>query len=471
MLSLGTLYFISEWLVRIAMLVYVPQRRTPASARAWLLLIFFLPWPGLVLYALIGRAYVPRKRLEQQIRLAELMHAMPELLGHPEAGLSYHLDVGEAARLAARLGSFEPVGDNTIELIKDYQHSLERLLADIDCAQHSVHLLYYIFANDATGSRAADVVIRAARRGVKCRVLLDSVGSRPALRRLAPGLRKAGVEVVPLLPLRILRPGRMRLDLRNHRKIAVIDGRIGYIGSQNIVDCNANPGLMNEELVARIVGPAVHQLQAVLLADRFQETTQSIADAALFPQPLRGGTAVAQILPSGPGHQEGNTQQVLVSLLYAARRRVVLTTPYFVPDATLHAAMRTVAARGAEVHLIVSRHSNKPLVQFAQQSYFEDLLAAGVHIHLYGGGFLHAKHASIDDDVAMIGSSNLDIRSFALNSEVTLLVYDRAVVHELEQIQEEYMRSSIMLTLDAWQRRPALRRWVQNIARLSDTLI
>jgi len=471
MLSLGTLYFISEWLVRIAMLVYVPQRRTPASARAWLLLIFFLPWPGLLLYALIGRAYLPRRRLEQQIRLVELMQSMPELLGQRPLQPSCQPEIAEAAQLAGRLGSFGVVDGNTIELLDDYQISLRRLLDDIEKARHNVHLLYYIFADDETGCRAVEAIERAARRGVICRLLLDSVGSRRALKRLAPKLRSAGVEVIGLLPLRLLRPGRVRLDLRNHRKIAVIDGEVGYVGSQNIVDCNANRGLLNEELVARIAGPAVHQLQAVLLADRFQETARAIADATLFPDPLPGGSALAQILPSGPGHQEGNTQQVLVSLIYAARRRVVLTTPYFVPDATLLAAMRTVAARGAEVHLIVSRYSNKPLVQFAQQSYFEDLLTAGVRIHLYGSAFLHAKHASIDDDVAIIGSSNLDIRSFALNSEVSLLVYDADVVHALRRIQDRYLAGSESITLEGWRRRPPARRWVQNIARLTDTLI
>src|SRR5690349_21980551 len=219
MLSLGTLYFISEWLVRIVMLVYVPQRRTPASARAWLLLIFFLPWPGLVLYALIGRAYLPRRRLEQQIRLAELMQSMPKLLGHATVHRPWHPEISEAARLASKLGSFEPVGDNTIELLDDYENSLTRLFQDVEQARQSVHLLYYIFADDGTGARAAEVIERAARRGVKCRMLLDSVGSRAALKHLAPRLRAAGVEVVALLPLRVLRPGRVRLDLRNHRKI------------------------------------------------------------------------------------------------------------------------------------------------------------------------------------------------------------------------------------------------------------
>ena len=472
MLTFGTAYLISEWLVRIVMLLYVPQRRSPASARAWLLLIFFLPVPAVLLYALIGRAYVPRKRLAQQLKLIEMMQMLSERSGRmapppppPPA------EIIEAARLARNLGSFGVAAGNRVVLIADYQESLERLLADIHAAHSSVHLLYYIFAEDHIGQRAAEALEQAAQRGVKCRVLLDSVGSRRTLRRFAPRLRGAGIEVVPLLPLRVLRPGRMRLDLRNHRKIAVLDGRIAYVGSQNIVDANANAGMLNEELVARVEGPVAHQLQALLLADRYQEVGKEIGDPGLFPGLLPAGVSAAQVLPSGPGHQEANTQRVLVSLIYAAHRRVVLTTPYFVPDTPFLAAMHTAAARGVEVHLIVSRRSNKPVVQFAQQSYYEELLVAGVHIHMYRAAFLHAKHVSIDDAVAVIGSSNLDIRSFALNSELSLLVYDSEVVGQLRRIQDRYLAESDEITLERWQRRSPVRRWLQNMCRLADTLI
>jgi len=472
MLTLGTAYLISEWLVRIIMLLYVPQRRSPASARAWLLLIFFLPIPGLVLYALIGRAYLPRKRLEQQLKLIEMMQQLSERSGRmapppppppPE--------IIEASRLARKLGSFVVAAGNRVELIADYRQSIERLLEDIHAAHSSVHLLYYIFAEDATGQRAAEALEHAARRGVSCRVLLDSVGSRGTLRRVAPRLRAAGIEVVALLPVLLLRPGGLRLDLRNHRKIAVIDGRIGYIGSQNIVDPDANRGMINQELVARVEGPVVHQLQALIVADRYQEVGEELRDPKLFPGLLPSGVSAAQVLPSGPGHQEANTQHVLVNLIYAARRRVVLTTPYFVPDSPFLAAMHNAAERGLEVRLIVSRRSNKPVVQFAQQSYYEDLLAAGVRIHLYRGAFLHAKHVSIDDSVAVIGSSNLDIRSFALNSELSLLVYDPVVVADLNRIQERYLADGDEVTLDAWRRRSPVRRWLQNMCRLADTLI
>ena len=472
MLTWGTAYLISEWLVRIVMLVYVPQRRSPASARAWLLLIFFLPALGVVLYALIGRAYLPPRRLAQQARIIELMQSMPQRFSWvPRSGLKIEPEIAQAVRLARNLGSFDVAQANRIELLPDYQGSLDRLLRDIAEARQSVHLLYYIFADDGTGRRAAEALEQAARRGVSCRVLLDSVGSRAALHKLTPRLRAAGVEVVPLLPLRVLRRGRVRLDLRNHRKIAVIDGAVGYVGSQNIVHDTANRGLTNEELVVRVEGPVVQQLQAVLLADHYQETGKEIEDGTLFPQPRPAGNSPAQVLPSGPGHQAGNTQQVLVSLIYAARRRVDLTTPYFVPDATFLMAMRTVAARGVEVNLVVSRHSNKPVVQFAQQSYYEDLLAAGVKIYLYRGAFLHAKYTSIDESVAVIGSSNLDIRSFALNSEVSLLVYDPQVVADLRRIQDRHIGDSDEVTLERWRQRSPVRRWLQNMCRLADTLI
>src|SRR4249920_1553525 len=194
MLTWGTAYVISEWLVRIVMLVYVPQRRSPASARAWLLLIFFLPALGLVLYAMIGRAYLPPRRLEQQARIIELMQSMPQRItsvAHPAP--RFEPEVAQAVRLAHNLGSFDVAQANRIEFLPDYQGSLDRLLRDIAEARQSVHLLYYIFADDGTGRRAAEALEQAARRGVSCRVLLDSVGSRAALHKLTPRLRAAGV--------------------------------------------------------------------------------------------------------------------------------------------------------------------------------------------------------------------------------------------------------------------------------------
>ncbi len=253
----------------------------------------------------------------------------------------------------------------------------------------------------------------------------------------------------------------------------MIDGHIGYVGSQNIVDPDANPRLTNEELVARVTGPVVRQLQAVLLADRFYETETMAGDRVedLMPELAEPGSSLAQVMPSGPGYHRGNLQQIMIALIHAARYRVVLTTPYFVPDEPFLLALCIAARRGVEVRLVLSRHSNKPIVHLAQQSNYEDLLDAGAHIHLYHGNFLHAKHATIDDCVALVGSSNFDIRSFALNNEVALLIYDREVVTQLRAVQRRYLEESDTLDLQAWRRRGVPARVAQNIARLADTLL
>lgn len=473
MFTWGGLYIASEWVIRLAMLFYVPQRREPAAARAWLLLIFFLPWLGLVLYAIMGRAFLPRARLEMQKTVSRLVRDLqPRILKDVLAQPDLPPEFAAAVALAQSRSDFAPCRDNRFELLADYNGAIERLVGDIDQASHHVHLLYYIFRDDATGNRVADALIRASARGVRCRLLGDGYGSWFSLRRLGPRLRAHGIEVVAVMPPRLWGRKAVRVDLRNHRKIAIVDARVGYVGSQNIVDPDANRGLTNEELVVRATGPVVRQLQAVFLADRYYEIEVRSQDHdELMPEVAESGPSIAQVLPSGPGYHTGATQQIIVALIHAARSRLVLTTPYFIPDAAFRLAVRSAADRGVDVHLIVSRYSNKRVVQLAQESNYDELLDAGVHIHLYHGNFLHAKHATVDDSVALIGSSNLDIRSFALNNEVSLLIYDSAVVADLRSIQARYLAAADTVDPERWRRRRIGVRVLQNIARLADSLL
>jgi cardiolipin synthase len=470
----GALYLASEWIIRLVMLFYVPQRRDPAAARAWLLLIFFLPWLGLVLYAVVGRAFLPRARLEMQQAVSRLIRELqPRILGSALAQPDLPLEFTPAVALAHARGDFAVCSGNRFELITEYRGAVDRLVADIEAATRHVHLLYYIVRDDDTGKRVADALARASSRGVSCRVLGDGFGSWFSFRRWAKQLRAQGMEVLLLMPPRLWGPKAVRLDLRNHRKIAVIDGRIGYVGSQNIVDPDANRGLTNEELVARITGPVVRQLQAVFLADRYYELGK-FPDSpleALLPESEPIGGSLAQVLPSGPGYHHQTTQQIMIALMHAARRRLVLTTPYFMPDPSFRLALRMAAERGVDTHLIVSRESNRPIVQLAQESNYDELLEAGVQIHLYYGNFLHAKHATVDEEIALIGSSNLDIRSFALNNEVSVLIYDPAVVSELRRIQTRYLAASEAVDRAQWVRRGVVRRTLQNTARLADSLL
>jgi cardiolipin synthase len=471
--SWGLMYVLSEWVIRLVMLVYVPQQRSADAARAWLVLIFLVPWPGLVLYALIGRIRYPKKRLEDEARAVLRIRSVQTEMATQSAFRPPELtnQARRTAGLVERLGAFGALGGNHVELLPDYQPAIDRLVQDIEAAKHHVHLLFYIFAPDATGRKVAAAVERAARRGVSCRLLLDAMGSAGGLRHLAPELRKAGVEVNAALPVDYFRRNAARLDLRNHRKLAVIDGGIGYVGSQNIVDPTFLAAYPNEELLARVVGPVVVQLQAVFLADRYQETESRLELSELLPPRTVGGEASAQVLPSGPGYPHENQQTVLVDLLHEARERVVITTPYFVPDEPFLEAMVTAALRGAEVRLVVPEHSNKLVTNWAQESHYARLLDAGIHIHLYAPHFLHAKHVTVDRFVAVVGSVNMDIRSFALDSEVSLLVYDAKVVAAFEAVQARYFAGSREVSRDVWSQRSLLRRVAQNTARLADSLL
>jgi len=471
--SWGLLYVLSEWAIRLVMLVYVPNRRSAAAARAWLVLIFLVPWVGLLLFALIGRIRYPRERLDAEARAVSRIRSVQSEMGSLSAFRLPELDgpAARSARLVERLGNFVPLAGNQVELLPDYQPAIDRLVQDIDGAQHHVHLLFYIFAADATGQKVAAALQRAQARGVSCRVLMDAVGSAGGLRRLGPALRRSGVEVLAALPVNFLRRNAARLDLRNHRKIAVIDGRIGYVGSQNIVDPGFIPAYPNEEMLVRVLGPVVVQLQAVFLADRYQETEHRLEVSELLPPRDVAGTSTAQVLPSGPGYPLENQQTLLVDLLHAATTRVVMTTPYFVPDEPFLQAMVTAALRGVEVRLVVPEHSNKRIANWAQESNYARLLEAGIHVHLYAPHLLHAKHVTVDRWLAVVGSVNMDIRSFALDSEVSLLVYDADVVAAFEAVQARYLAHSREVTRAAWSRRPLLRRVAQNTARLADSLL
>ena len=466
-------FIAAEWCVRLAMVVVVPFRRSPEAAKGWLLLIFFEPTAGLLLYLLIGRPKLPDWRAQRSAEFDELSKpTYARLARDPNI---FHPDVGagldHAVRLAENLGKLPILGGNDATILADYDGTIDRLVADIDAARNHVHLLYYIFGDDETASRVVEALGRAVDRGVECRVLADSLGSRPALPKLLPRLEKLGVLAEETLRVGFFRRRTGRIDLRNHRKIAVIDGAIAYIGSQNLIDSTFKPGLDYEELNARLAGPIALELQAVFAEDWYLESGEFLADARYFPDPRLAGTIPAQALPSGPGYPRENNQRLIVSLIHAANRRIVITMPYLIPDDALMQALQTAVLRGVDVTMIVPLQMDQVLVCLAQHSYYEDMLSYGIRICRYGKRFLHAKYVTIDDAIAWIGSSNLDIRSFALNAEIVVLLYDSGVCARLSVEQERYLRDGEFLKLETWQARPLRRKVAENLARLFSPLL
>jgi cardiolipin synthase len=469
----GWAFFVSEWVIRLVMLAVVPFRRTPAAAKGWLLLIFFVPWIGLLLYVLIGRPTMPRSRVEQMARLPQAMAKVRErVLNHPNI---FHPELTPGLEwtgyLAEKLGRMPPLGGNAAEIMVDYDAILARLAADIDRARNHVHLLYFLFAADTATAPVIDALGRAVKRGVVCRVLVDSMGSRSALPVLIPKLTALGVDVREMLPVGLFRFRRARLDLRNHRKIAIIDGLVALTGSQNLVASDFVAGITYEELVLRFTGPAVLELQYIFATDWFLETNAVLESRDVFPDPEITGSIPIQVLASGPDFPTQNNQRFIVALIHAARKQIKITTPYFIPDEPMLQALQTAVLRGVDVHLVVSEAAYQVIVSLAQRSYYKELLEAGIKVHLYQKSFLHAKFLTIDDHIGLVGTSNMDIRSFVLNAEHILVIHDPGMTSQLKTEQRRYIANCRALDLEQWRRRPFRVKLAEHLARLSSPLL
>jgi cardiolipin synthase A/B len=474
-----------SYLIGIVALFVIPENRKSSEATAWLLLIFLAPFVGVILFLLLGSPKLSRWRRAQQRtmnerikHLAEEAEQVPELrmIVDPPVPARYEPIVN----LNARLSGMPWLGGNTVELFTDYVGAVNRIVQDIEGAQRYVHVEYFMFANDAIGAPVIDALVRARERGIVCRVLIDHLGNigyhGPVLKRL----RAAGIPVHQMLPVKPFDNQWNRPDLRNHRKIVVVDGMIGFTGSQNLVEDtyhkrgNIRKGLHYIELIARLTGPVVHELNAAFVTDWFSETSE-LLDATPAPETRvitqARGDVLCQVLPSGPGFEHNNNLMLFVALFHAARQRIMIANPYVVPDQSLLLALTSAAQRGVEVTLIVSEIGDQFLVYHAQRSYYEELLKAGVHIYWYQSPILlHSKFLTIDDDIAVIGSSNMDIRSFQLNLEVTLVCYNKEVVANLQEIAADYLCHARSLQLNIWQTRSPLIKLFDNLARLTSAL-
>ncbi len=475
---------IAGWVIILGALIVVPFRRSVAEARSWLLVFFAIPPVALLLYFIIGR---PEHSAVRKARFAKLPAIITRSLGWrdvpervaeaDEQAMALTDKQIDSSKLAHALAGMPLLPGNKLELLPDYDGSIDRMITDIDAATGHVHLEFYIFAADATGRKVMDALVRAKGRGVTCRVLVDAMGSFTSAHLVERRMKKAGIAIHRILPL-ARRWNSSRIDLRNHRKIAVIDGRIGYTGSQNIInaaDGKASSGsgssMANKELVVRCEGPIVSALQAVFVADWFLETEVELAGESLYAAEEHVGDIPAQLLPSGPDFQKGGIDLYFTNAIYDANDAVVITTPYFIPNDALIAAMKTAILRGVSVTLIVPMRTDSKLVTLAQRSYFANLLEAGVDILIYDKGFLHAKHMRIDHCLAIIGSSNMDQRSFELNAEVSLIAYNEPAARALETVEQAYARDGHYLDADAWLKRPIYVKVLENCARMMSDLL
>ena len=478
MLGLGGIFYASEWLIRIIMIpVVAHQRRRPLEAIAWLAVIFFVPWIGAALYLWLAEYSLRqgRKRHHEARRQVESLHPLSlekPYIVHPALDSKQALVVRTSERLLTeRLGGLPVLGGNAVELLAE-EEAVDRMIQDIDAAQHHVHLLFFIFNDDDTGWRIAHALERARQRGVQCRVLADSWASRSMFKNLAPWMKERGIEVHGLLKLDPLRRPLVRFDVRNHRKIAVIDGRIAITGSTNLHDSdwNLDEGVWHQ-ITARVEGPVALQLQLVFLEDWYMSTEQVLREDHLLPHPIPVGDIAVQTVPTGPAYEIHALQHLIVEMLHEAEERITITTPYFVPDQPSLLALRLAAMRGVEVDVIIPQESDRSLADAAGRGFFEDLIDVGVRIYRHPSGVIHAKTISIDEDIAFIGTANFDRRSLFLNYEVSLMIYDQRITHELRRRQIHYLSRSRIVDPSQWRKRSTYEQVRDDTAKLLSPLL
>lgn len=463
--------------LQIILIVRVIMRRCGVGeSLAWILVIFFLPIVGPLAYLLFGELRLGKRRIRRFVELFPPIRKWLEEIAQrtPVKWADLGVECEPLSRVAEETIGLPTQPGNHLELLDDWQHVFQSLIADIDQAQETCHLVFYIWHLGGAADDVTEALIRASGRGVACRVLVDALGSHRFLRsEMAKRMRKAGIHLHAALPGSILRILFVRFDLRMHRKIVVIDGKIAYTGSLNLVDPRyfkreSGVGQWVDAMV-RIQGPAVESLAVTFLSDWYVETESTLEElrqnVSVREQPHQGDCAV-QVLPSGPAYETEAIEDVLLMAVYAARKELVLTTPYFVPSESLRIALASAARRGVKVVLIVPAKVDSKLVRYASQAFKGDLLRAGVRIANFDGGLLHTKSVTIDGEISLFGSLNLDPRSMRLNFEISLAVYNREFAAQLRALQQQYIDRSELMNLEIWDARPNSQRFAENCARL-----
>ncbi|RJG40257.1 cardiolipin synthase [Motilimonas pumila] len=457
----------------------IMKRREIGISLSWLAIIYAVPFAGVGFYLLFGELNLGRKRAQRATDMFEpFVQTMEDLKQQLCAKTAVISDIAMPMhKLTESLLNIPSLKGNQLTLLDNTDKILTEIIEQLHNAKHSCFLEFYIWHPGGLADLMAQALCDAAERGVQCRVLLDSVGSKAFFKSAWPKkMRASGVQLVEVLPVGAWRMFLQRQDLRMHRKLISIDKTIAYTGSMNLVD----PLYFKKEagvgewvdIMVRVQGPAVSFIWAVLACDWEMETGERVIKTIpVQPQQVSGMKGNVQLIPSGPFPKGDCIHQILLTSVYAAKHSLVLTTPYFVPDEGLHAALRAAAQRGVKVKVIMPAKNDSLLVKFAASAFYDELMADGVEIHKFTGGLLHTKSIVVDERVALVGTVNLDRRSFWLNFEITMLIDDADFAGAVLNLQMHYLLASNRLDLQQWRQRSVGRRFVENVCYLFSPLL
>lgn len=482
----------SDFLIRIGLSIRVIMRKREYGVTlAWLIVILLVPFLGAVIYLFLGENRIGEARakranasLEHYLQWLECLQSSSPV---DWSNLSPSLEPIHVQ--AENLLGIPAMAGNDLEIIEKPELIMRAIIRDINAAQSTCHLQFYIWHQGGTADDVVTALIQAAKRGVVCRVLIDSIGSNDFLKgQKIRELRDAGVQVEEALPAGFFKALFVRVDIRNHRKIVVIDGKIAYTGSQNLVDPNffkQDSGVGQWiDIMVRIKGPVVEAIAGTFISDWLLETDSANTRSLSLAQDLAHVRKIAdikrqtpignipiQLVPSGPGFAPDAIHHLLLTTIYSSRKKICLTTPYFVPDGAILTALKSASLRGVEVTIIVPEKNDSKLVHHASWARYEELVRSGISIKLFNAGLLHSKTITVDDNFGLIGSVNLDMRSFWLNFELTLFIYDSNFCKELLTIQHNYQTKSRLLTMEELDSRSKKEQFFQNAALIIGPLL
>lgn len=451
------------------------ERRSPLATLSWILAMIFLPVIGIPVYYFLGPRKLKRRQLRRRLARTAVARARPAALSDLRASeATLRSDLGEVGAeiatvaIAAKAGV--PMRADVVELFARGGAAYDAIIAAIGAARHHVHLEYYILERGTVADALRAALIAARGRGVIVRLLLDGLGTALIDGWLKP-LREAGVQVARFNPR--TRPG--ILNFRTHRKIVVCDGTLAFTGGMNVADDHDERVVGDarawRDTQVRLVGDAAIPLQLAFLEDWHYATNEWVEGERYLPGFTGTGTIPVQLLVSGPDTPEQPIRSAYMTAIGSAKERVWITTPYFVPDEPLEVALRTAAMRGIDVRVLVPYNSDHRFMDAAAGSYFPELLDAGVKLYQYGPPALHAKTMIVDHTVGIVGSANFDTRSFRLNFEVSAVIYDPAVVVDLERLYESDLQKSRRVTQEHIARKSIPRRLVEGVARLLSPML
>lgn len=472
------LYIISLLLIPVA----ITKKKKPVTAVAWILAMVFLPILGAILFLIFGTERIVnrgRKKLFSNEELRKHLRSLeaewaPEDLNDAGEKLPHKLQ--DIEQLCRRFGLFGAVGKNSVHILVDAEETYKRMAQAIRSAEQSINLEYYIFEPDATGAQFRDLLVEKARQGIRVSLLYDAIGSLKLgwNKTFLDSLHDAGIAAQDFLPLRtFFKP--WNINLRNHRKILVVDNKVGFTGSLNVgeqfLDGSQPQQKRWRETHLMVQGPAVTQLQWIFCEDWYFATREELVMSEYFTSHETRGEDVVQIVASGPDAREEAIHKSFMTAINQAEKSIFLTTPYFIPDQSLNLALQLAALRGVDVRILLPRNSDHQFVSLAGRSYYEDLLRNNVRVFEYERGALHAKMLVVDGHYTSIGSANTDVRSFSYNFEINVQIYGESLAKKAEKIFFADLKNSKEIALEEFVKRSAIVRFRENCCRLFSPLL